>query len=51
VVLKAGCPISAQLKAVADNLVRKFVWILGGDGWAYDIGATACAPSGSPSAS
>jgi len=23
---------------VADSLVRKSVWILGGDGWAYDIG-------------
>ncbi len=34
----AGCPTCAQLLAVADNLVRKSVWILGGDGWAYDIG-------------
>jgi len=34
----AGCSLCAQLKAVADNLVRKSVWILGGDGWAYDIG-------------
>ena len=24
--------------AVADTLVRKSVWIVGGDGWAYDIG-------------
>ena len=32
------CPIGRQLLAVADNLVRKSVWILGGDGWAYDIG-------------
>ena len=24
--------------AVADSLVRKSVWIVGGDGWAYDIG-------------
>ena len=32
------CPIGKALKAVADNLVRKSVWILGGDGWAYDIG-------------
>src|ERR1035441_8013754 len=23
---------------VADSLVRKSVWIVGGDGWAYDIG-------------
>jgi pyruvate-ferredoxin/flavodoxin oxidoreductase len=27
-----------NLLAVADSLVRKSVWILGGDGWAYDIG-------------
>ena len=33
-----GCPTAKALLAVADNLVRKSVWILGGDGWAYDIG-------------
>jgi pyruvate-ferredoxin/flavodoxin oxidoreductase len=27
-----------DLLAIADNLARKSVWILGGDGWAYDIG-------------
>src|SRR4029077_15545330 len=27
-----------QLLALADVLVRKSVWIVGGDGWAYDIG-------------
>ena len=27
-----------RLKDVADYLVRKSVWIVGGDGWAYDIG-------------
>jgi len=27
-----------NLTAIADSLVRKSVWILGGDGWAYDIG-------------
>lgn len=27
-----------NLMAIADNLVRKSVWILGGDGWAFDIG-------------
>ncbi len=27
-----------NLKAIADYLVRKSVWIMGGDGWAYDIG-------------
>jgi pyruvate-ferredoxin/flavodoxin oxidoreductase len=28
-----------DLLAVADTLVQKSVWLLGGDGWAYDIGA------------
>jgi pyruvate-ferredoxin/flavodoxin oxidoreductase len=27
-----------RLKDIADYLVRKSVWIVGGDGWAYDIG-------------
>ncbi len=27
-----------DLAAVADALVKKSVWIVGGDGWAYDIG-------------
>ncbi|MGA8735789.1 MAG: pyruvate:ferredoxin (flavodoxin) oxidoreductase [Terriglobales bacterium] len=27
-----------QLLAVADLLVKKSIWIVGGDGWAYDIG-------------
>ncbi len=27
-----------RLETVADYLVRKSVWIVGGDGWAYDIG-------------
>nr|VFJ42845.1 MAG: pyruvate-ferredoxin/flavodoxin oxidoreductase [Candidatus Kentron sp. FM]VFJ43513.1 MAG: pyruvate-ferredoxin/flavodoxin oxidoreductase [Candidatus Kentron sp. FM]VFK05553.1 MAG: pyruvate-ferredoxin/flavodoxin oxidoreductase [Candidatus Kentron sp. FM] len=26
------------LASIADNLVRKSVWSIGGDGWAYDIG-------------
>jgi pyruvate-ferredoxin/flavodoxin oxidoreductase len=26
------------LEQLADNLVRKNIWIVGGDGWAYDIG-------------
>jgi len=28
-----------DLLAVADSLIRKSVWLVGGDGWAYDIGA------------
>ncbi|TVR50545.1 MAG: pyruvate:ferredoxin (flavodoxin) oxidoreductase [Puniceicoccaceae bacterium] len=29
---------AARLTLLADHLVRKSVWIVGGDGWAYDIG-------------
>jgi pyruvate-ferredoxin/flavodoxin oxidoreductase len=29
---------AAELIALADYLVKKTVWIVGGDGWAYDIG-------------
>jgi len=31
-------PDSRNLLAVADMLVKKSVWAVGGDGWAYDIG-------------
>jgi pyruvate-ferredoxin/flavodoxin oxidoreductase len=31
-------PQASQLKSLADMLVKRSVWILGGDGWAYDIG-------------
>jgi pyruvate-ferredoxin/flavodoxin oxidoreductase len=31
-------PAARRLEQLADYLVRKSVWILGGDGWAYDIG-------------
>ncbi len=31
-------PQAKNLATVADSLVRKSVWIVGGDGWAYDIG-------------
>ncbi len=31
-------PGAEKLAALADHLVRKSVWIVGGDGWAYDIG-------------
>ena len=29
---------AVQLLSLADTLVRKSVWIVGGDGWGYDIG-------------
>jgi len=35
---KSDCPECKQLLNIADYLVRKSVWALGGDGWAYDIG-------------
>lgn len=31
-------PEAKHLSDLADNLIKKSVWILGGDGWAYDIG-------------
>jgi pyruvate-ferredoxin/flavodoxin oxidoreductase len=31
-------PEAKQLLALADMLVKKSIWIVGGDGWAYDIG-------------
>jgi len=31
-------PAAEQLADVAEYLVRRSVWIIGGDGWAYDIG-------------
>ena len=35
---KSKNPQASNLAAVADSLVKKSVWIVGGDGWAYDIG-------------
>jgi pyruvate-ferredoxin/flavodoxin oxidoreductase len=32
-------PVVADLLSVIDHLVRRSVWIVGGDGWAYDIGS------------
>jgi pyruvate-ferredoxin/flavodoxin oxidoreductase len=32
-------PEAELLRPVADSLVRRSVWLVGGDGWAYDIGA------------
>ncbi len=33
-----NAPDAKQLLVLADMLVKKSVWIVGGDGWAYDIG-------------
>jgi len=35
---KLKSPQAENLLSVADALVKKSVWIMGGDGWAYDIG-------------
>jgi len=35
---KSKSDLLKELKSVADYLVRRSVWIFGGDGWAYDIG-------------
>ena len=35
---KENSPVAKQLLTVADYLSNKSVWIVGGDGWAYDIG-------------
>ena len=31
-------PVAKDLLSVADHLIRRSIWIVGGDGWAYDIG-------------
>jgi pyruvate-ferredoxin/flavodoxin oxidoreductase len=36
--LKLNSNEAKQLLNISDNLVKKSVWIVGGDGWAYDIG-------------
>jgi pyruvate-ferredoxin/flavodoxin oxidoreductase len=35
---KQSTPESKEIVSVADYLIKKSVWIIGGDGWAYDIG-------------
>ncbi|MDR0531362.1 MAG: pyruvate:ferredoxin (flavodoxin) oxidoreductase [Oscillospiraceae bacterium] len=34
----AACKLAAEILKDKDYLVKKSVWCLGGDGWAYDIG-------------
>jgi pyruvate-ferredoxin/flavodoxin oxidoreductase len=31
-------PAARRLETLADYLVKKSIWLMGGDGWAYDIG-------------
>ena len=35
---KIDSPEARSLLTLADNLVKRSIWIMGGDGWAYDIG-------------
>ena len=36
---KMDDPRASNLLSLVDHLVRRSIWIIGGDGWAYDIGA------------
>ncbi len=33
-----GNEILKEIKELKDYLIKKSIWIFGGDGWAYDIG-------------
>jgi pyruvate-ferredoxin/flavodoxin oxidoreductase len=35
---RLATPETRRLDALADYLVKKSIWLVGGDGWAYDIG-------------
>ena len=35
---KDNSPLAKNFRSLADYLVKKSVWSIGGDGWAYDIG-------------
>jgi pyruvate-ferredoxin/flavodoxin oxidoreductase len=35
---KLDTPKARELLSVLDNFVRRSIWLIGGDGWAYDIG-------------
>jgi len=36
---KEGNEDAAALLSIVDHLVRRSIWLVGGDGWAYDIGS------------
>jgi pyruvate-ferredoxin/flavodoxin oxidoreductase len=38
--VQGGDPRVSRLASLADELVRRSLWIVGGDGWAYDIGSS-----------
>ncbi len=35
---KSSDTVAAELASLTDHLIKRSVWIIGGDGWAYDIG-------------
>ncbi len=37
---KIGGETAKNLESIADQLIRRSIWIVGGDGWAYDIGSS-----------
>ncbi|MGA2545329.1 MAG: pyruvate:ferredoxin (flavodoxin) oxidoreductase [Rectinemataceae bacterium] len=37
-VAKSKEPWAVELASVAEDLIKRSVWVFGGDGWAYDIG-------------
>lgn len=37
--LERGGPAVEDLRSVSDHLLRRSLWIVGGDGWGYDIGS------------
>ncbi len=39
VLLQLNSDLAQDLLSVVDHLVRRSIWIIGGDGWAYDIGS------------
>ncbi|NND31455.1 MAG: pyruvate:ferredoxin (flavodoxin) oxidoreductase, partial [Saprospiraceae bacterium] len=39
ILLKEQATEAQELLSVIDHLVRRSVWLVGGDGWAYDIGS------------
>ncbi len=39
VLLQLNSELAKDLLSVVDHLVRRSIWIMGGDGWAYDIGS------------
>jgi pyruvate-ferredoxin/flavodoxin oxidoreductase len=38
ILVAINSPLARSLLGVCENLVKRSVWIVGGDGWAYDIG-------------